>query len=115
MLFIKKTMDGLLGLLGGYYEFTGWGGDLVSKETRVAVTMDSDKTVKAMFRADYTMPLIYVAILVAILLFAVFIIVRLKAYSALLVHANDYRHTPHILCLVELQKANQQGLVLQYR
>ncbi|MBO3842081.1 MAG: putative Ig domain-containing protein [Candidatus Brockarchaeota archaeon] len=80
VLFTKKTMDGLLGLLGGYYEFTGWGGDLVSKETRVAVTMDSDKTVKAMFRADYTMPLIYVAILVTILFLTVFIIARvLKA------------------------------------
>ena len=29
----RRSMDGLLGLLGGFYEFTGWSGDLASKET----------------------------------------------------------------------------------
>ncbi len=52
----QVKMDGLLGLLGGYYEFTGWSRDSTSTSPSSTILMDGDKTVIAVFKPNYTMP-----------------------------------------------------------
>ena len=73
--FTKKDMDGLPGLLGGYYEFEGWGGDLTSTEITAWIVMDSDKEVRAVFKADYSRPMIYAVVALAFVVTA-FLVLR---------------------------------------
>jgi hypothetical protein len=72
----QVKMSGLLGLLGGYYEFAGWSGGSSSTSPSSTILMDSDKTVVAVFKPNYTMPIVCLAIVVVIILLVLTIILR---------------------------------------
>ncbi|MCJ7760505.1 hypothetical protein MUP59_05110, partial [Candidatus Bathyarchaeota archaeon] len=57
--------DGWLGALGGKIVFDHWSGDFISREIPANVKMDSPKTVQAVFREDYTQPIVVIAVLLA--------------------------------------------------
>ncbi|MEM2617253.1 MAG: Ig domain-containing protein [Thermofilaceae archaeon] len=57
----KVEMSGILGTLGGYYEFTGWSGDTTSTSPSSKIVMDGNKKVVAQFKPNYTMPLLILA------------------------------------------------------
>ena len=76
--FTRKNMDGILGLMGGYHEFEGWEGDLTSEATTVRITMSRDMTVRAVFKADYTMPVAVVAVLLAVLAVGGYLAAKLR-------------------------------------
>ncbi len=72
----QVKIEGLLGILGGYYEFAGWSGDSSSTSPSSTIMMNSDKTVVAMFKPNYTMPIVCLAIVVVITLLVLTIILR---------------------------------------
>jgi uncharacterized repeat protein (TIGR02543 family) len=72
----KVEMQGILGILGGYYEFTGWSGDSASTSPSSTILMDSDKTVVAQFKPNYTMPAACSIISIAILMLVLMVILR---------------------------------------
>jgi hypothetical protein len=76
--FTRKNMDGILGLLGGYHEFEGWEGDLTSEATTVRITMSQDMTVRAVFKANYTMPVAVVAMLLVVLAVGGYLAAKLR-------------------------------------
>ena len=74
----QVEMEGFLGLLGGYYEFAGWSGDSSSTSPSSTIMMNNDKTVIAVFKPNYTMPILCLAIVVVITLLVLTIILRRK-------------------------------------
>ena len=72
----QVKMEGFLGILGGYYEFAGWSGGSSSTSPSSTILMDSDKTVVAVFKPNYTMPIVCLAIVVVIILLVLTIILR---------------------------------------
>jgi len=61
----EQSMQDLLGSLGGKYVFDHWSGDSTATAPTASVTMDRPRTVKAEWRADYTMPYMIIGAIVA--------------------------------------------------
>ncbi|MEM2795037.1 MAG: Ig domain-containing protein, partial [Thermofilaceae archaeon] len=77
----KVEMSGILGILGGYYEFTGWSGDILSTNSVSKIIMDSNKRVVAQFKPNYTTLLLILAGLVIAVLLIIVTGLRVKARS----------------------------------
>jgi len=73
-------MSGLLGILGGKYNFLEWTGYMYSKNNPVKVKLTGDSeliSLKAVYAEDYTMVIIWVAIIAIIVLIVAFIMFRM--------------------------------------
>ncbi|MEM2100404.1 MAG: hypothetical protein QXP45_03595, partial [Thermoproteota archaeon] len=80
----RVEMDDVLGVLGGCYEFAGWSGDSTSANLSSTILMDGDKTVTAMFKPNYTMPTLYLAIIVIALLLVSILVLRKRRKHVML-------------------------------
>ncbi|MCX8183722.1 MAG: putative Ig domain-containing protein [Crenarchaeota archaeon] len=92
----RVKMDGLLGVLGGYYEFTGWSGDSASTSPASTILMDSDKTVTAVFKPNYTMPMILLAAMLIVLLVVSAVVLRKRRKHAALPPPPPPPSFPHL-------------------
>lgn len=73
----EQSMQDLLGALGGKYVFDHWSGDSTATAPTASVTMDRPRTVKAEWRADYTIPYVIIgAIVGAIAIVVVLLFMR---------------------------------------
>jgi hypothetical protein len=74
-------MPGLLGMLGGYYRFLGWSGDIETTYLSLKILMDSNKIIVANFQADYTYPMSLLLCTTTITVFILFLFFRKRVKS----------------------------------
>jgi hypothetical protein len=79
-----EPMSGVLGLLGGKLRFHAWYEDnqFLTNSSLCMIFMDRPHTLTVMWQADYTTPLTYIAVIVAILILAYFTIHHLSRVKA---------------------------------
>jgi hypothetical protein len=79
-----EPMNGILGLLGGKLRFQAWYADnqFLTDSSLGMIVMDRPHTMTVKWQADYTTPLAYIAVIVAILILAYFIVHRLSRVKA---------------------------------
>ena len=73
-------MSGLLGILGGKYNFVEWTGYMYSKDNPVKVKLTGDSelvSMKAVYAEDYTMVIVWVAVIAIVVLIVAFIMFRM--------------------------------------
>jgi hypothetical protein len=78
MFTVAPTQVKMSGLLGGYYEFTGWAGDFASASPTSTILLDGDKTVTAVFIPNHTMPTVYMLAAAIFLPFIAIIVLRVR-------------------------------------
>jgi hypothetical protein len=75
---IRVPADGVLGFVGGVDVFLGWTGDVTSTNTTFRMLMVGDKRVQAEWATDYTMPVLGLGLILAIILVAAWIVANRK-------------------------------------
>lgn len=74
-----EPMGGILGMLGGKLRFQAWYEDnrFLTDSSADAIVMDKPHTLTVLWKADYTTPLEFIAVVVVVLIFAFFIAQRI--------------------------------------
>ena len=62
----SPATDGVMGMLGGKHIFDRWSGGSNAATTTASVMVDGPKTVTAEWRADYTMPIVVLGVIAAV-------------------------------------------------